>query len=700
MGPWGWLLRRDGTGFALDVDDRVWRLFSAADEKGKRYRLLAVEDQNRNRITLRYEKDRLVQVIDSAGRVIRVGATPEGRIASIEVKNAIAQEQWIAFATYTYDGRGNLVVARDADGFSARYEYDEEHRLTADTDRTGLTFHFVYDREGRCAESWGDYPGKRDPSLAEDLPARLADGVTRVKGIHHCRFDYMPDGYSEVTDSTQVRRFFGTRHGTLTKSVEGLTVTTSAYRDDGHLVCQIDALGCPTLYELRDLRGRILKIVDPLDRVILVKRDANGLPVQVIDPAGGVTTFERDPCGNLLFTGEPAGGVTAFRCDVRGLITEQVDPKGGRTTYEHDAQGNVVAITDPSGAVRHFSYDPLGRRVSETDPLGVEQHFTYSPRGDLVAILDGAGGVTRYTYDGERGLTRTVDPEGRTTELTWGGYHKLCAVRDPNGYERRFIYNFEGELTEIRNECNEQHRLEYDTNGHLVRETTFDGRVLAYRNDVLGRPIQITTGNRRTTQLTYDLAGQLVMRVFPHGSVEEFEYTPRGEISVARGPAGECRFERDAAGRIVREVQIVGGEEHSVTSVYDPEGRCVERATSLGHVEAIQRDALGMRVRTVLGRSHVVEHENDPLGRELARKFAGGGRIESAYDAAGWLARRRVVGTSPRRSVGAGEPQWIGTRADSVTAETAYRHGWSGELTNTLDLRRGSTAINMIQLGS
>ena len=92
-------------------------------------------------------------------------------------------------------------------------------------------------------ESWGDYPGKRDPSLIEDLPKRLADGVTRVKGIHHCRFDYMPGGYSEVADSTQVRRFFGNKHGTLDKSVEGGGVTSATYRDDGHILSSMDPMG-------------------------------------------------------------------------------------------------------------------------------------------------------------------------------------------------------------------------------------------------------------------------------------------------------------------------------------------------------------------------------------------------------------------------------------------------------------------------
>jgi YD repeat-containing protein len=133
VGPWGWLLRREEEGFSLDADDGVWRRFSPTSKEGKRHRLTAIEDRNHNRIALTYQNEALVEVVDSAGRTIRVGTTAEGRIASLEVKNAAEQGRWVAFAAYGYDEHGNLLAARDADGFSSRYAYDDEHRLTADT---------------------------------------------------------------------------------------------------------------------------------------------------------------------------------------------------------------------------------------------------------------------------------------------------------------------------------------------------------------------------------------------------------------------------------------------------------------------------------------------------------------------------------------------------------------------------------------
>ena len=691
IGPWGWVLRREAWGFAVDADDGLWHLFSEVDPRDASIHLLtAVEDRNRNRISLTYDDGRLVEVKDSAGRVIKVIQTREGRIGSIQVQNAISQGQWIAFATYTYDDHGNLATATDADGHSAHYEYDEDHRLTLDQDRVGLTFHFVYDHEGRCIESWGDYPGKRDPSLAHGLPKYLHDGKTRAKGIHHCKFEYGDNGYTEVVDSTQVRRFFGNKHGTLDKAVEGGGVMTAVYRDDGHIIARTDPMGGRTQWE-RDERGRVLKVTDALGRVTTIARDAAGLPVEVIDPAGGVSQIERDQRGNILLTTDPAGASIAYRYDDRGLLVEVVSPVGGRRTISYDDAGNLVAIADARGGQWRFAYDALGRATAQTDPLGAETRFNYSPRGDLLSVRDAQGGVARYAYDGERHLIQTVRPSGGRMEITWGGYNRISARKDANGGELRFVHDLEGHLVEVRNERGEAHRFGHDPSGRVTAETTFDGRELRYRYDLAGRLLRVTNGARESIDLTWDLAGQLVARELSDGCVEEFEYDARGNLVRAMGPGGELALERDPVGRIVREAHSVGDEEHWVDVAYDASGQRVGRRTSLGHVESITRGPHGARTRTVLGGESVVEHQTDLLGREIARLLPSGGFIESAYDALGHTARRRAGGRSVKGpSIQRGEPEWLGPRVDGAAIETAYRRDGDGRLTDAWDRERGS----------
>lgn len=189
IGEWGWVLRREPWGYAVDADDGTWRLFSAP-VAGNRYLLTAVEDRNRNRIALTYEDGRLAEIVDSVGRQIVVIPASNGQIGALEVRATPPSGGplvTIVAATYRYDDAGMLIAVTDAEGFSSRYSYDTSGRLVLDCDRAGLTFHFLYDKDGRCIESWGDYPGKTDPSLSPTVPLVLADGITPAKGVHHCR---------------------------------------------------------------------------------------------------------------------------------------------------------------------------------------------------------------------------------------------------------------------------------------------------------------------------------------------------------------------------------------------------------------------------------------------------------------------------------------------------------------------------------
>ena len=526
----------------------------------------------------------------------------------------------------------------------------------------------------------------------------LADGDTRAKGIHHCKFDYMPGGYSEVADSTQVRRFFGNRHGTLDKSVEGGGVTTASYRADGHLMSRTDPMGATTVFE-RDARGRVMKVTDPLGHVASLSRDGNGLPIEVTDPGGGVTTIERDRFGNVTLVIDPTKAFTGYRLDDRGRLVEQVLPNGTKRAYAYDAHGNLASATEPNGSAWRFSWDGLGRLLSRMDPLGAETRYSYSPRGDLTAIRDAIGGVTQYGYDGEGHLTQIVDPKGRVTTLTWGGYHKLCSRRDGSGNEVSLRYNREGELVEVHNERGEVHRLRYDPSGKLIGETTFDERTLRYRNDFVGRVTRSENGLDQVTELTYDLAGQLIKRELPDGLIEAFAYDPRGDLVGTKSTNLELSFERDSVGRIVREAQVWGGKEHWVEIAYDGAGDRTARKTSLGHAETVTRGLLGERARTVLDGSHVVDHRADALGRETGRALPSGGWIQSAYDAMGRLSRRRAGGAPIRRAMAAGEPEWLGPQANGTKVDTAYQYDWDGELIESWDQVRGKTRYQYDPIG-
>jgi RHS repeat-associated protein len=685
VGDWGWVLRRDNWGYAVDAGDHLWRVFSVTYDEGKTFKLSAIDDRNRNRIAITYEDGKLLEVIDSAGRTIRFTATREGRIEAILVKNAEHQGRWVPFARYEYDEHGRLVRVTDADDYAWTYEYDEFDRLTCDTDRAGLSFCFKYDEKDRGIEAWGEYRDRTDPSLAEDLPKFLHDGRTRAKGIYHRKFDYHDTGCTEVTDTTETRRYFGNKKGTLDKAVTGGAVTSSKYDARGFEIEKTDAMQ-GTWRWVRDARGRELAVVDPLLRRAQYERDEHGLVVMVVDPAGYVTRLRRDQRGNLVEVHDPSGGTAQLEYNEQGLVVAVTLPNGATTRFAYDAAGNLLRLVWANGATWFATYDGLGRRLSVTDPLGATTHYEYSATGQVVGVVDALGGRTRYDRDGEGHVTRTVTPKGVTHHYLWGGFHKLCARRDAGEAVIRYAYSREGELLRVTNELGEVHSYFYTRAGQLAGETTFDGRELRYRNDLNGRVVRVENGAGEFTELVYDLAGQLTERRLPDDT-ERFEYDPRGDLIFVSNGAGMFRFQRDAMGRIERESHLVAGREHWVTAAYDAMGSRTRMQTSLGLSLRIERDGTASRTRTWLDELRV-DHANDPFGREVARRLDGGATLETHFDPIGRVVQRSVRAAPGPSLVAAGEPVWVGPWTPDAWA-TSYAYDADGELASRHDPTRG-----------
>ncbi|XYH94178.1 RHS repeat-associated core domain-containing protein [Sorangium sp. So ce1128] len=691
IGPWGWLLRRERGGYRLDKGDGLLHVFALPLDGEREWLLTAIEDRSGNRIAIVHEGSRIAEVLDSAGRRARFASSPEGRIVSISVYNATSQGRWIPFARYEHDDLGRLVAAVDAEGFTSRYAYDERNLLTEHTDRAGLTFHYRYDGERRCVETWGDRDGRPDPGLADGLSPLLADGTTRARGIYHCRFAYLPDGYREVASSRQVKRFFGNRHGLLDLEVDGGHAVSATYDDAGHLLSETDELQAVTRYD-RDARGRLLTQADPLGRVVRYERDARGDIVRVIDPAGLATTIERDASGLPVRTTDPAGAVRRFAYDPRGQLIEAEDASGRVVRIGYDAHGNVVSLLDRRGGRWQWTYDFFGRTLSMTDPTGAVSRFHYSPRGNLVATTDPAGATARYTHDGEGRLVSVADRAGRTSRIAWCGYHWLHEVTDATGRTARMRYGRDGEVLEVENARGEKHVFEYDAALRRVKERTFDGRVLRYRYDPAGQQTRVEPGIGAPVDFVYDLAGQLVAREV-EGKREAYAYDVRGFLASVAGPDGTVSFERDAMGRIVRETQQApGGPAFTVEVGHDAEGRAIGRRTSLGHTLSWEPAPDGRAARVTLDGRQVVRRHFDPLGREIARVLPGGGEVHSAFDAVGRLSRRVVRRAATGPAVGGGEPGWVGPRPAGTVVDARYSYDPTGRIEAVEDLTRGRAA--------
>jgi RHS repeat-associated protein len=667
IGAHGWILHREGSGFALDLVDGRRLVFVEVSSlsTGKRHRLTQVVDRHGNEIVLKYRQGVLFEIVDSVGRVVRVSTTREGRIASLALKGPLADGEWITLARYTYDDAGRLVSVEDADGGRTSFSYDDGNRLLSQTRPGGLTFFYRYDRRGRCVETWGEHPGGDDPSLSPDVPTRLADGETRAKGVHHAKLVFGDRGYSEVSTSVTTLRYFGNEHGKLDKADAGGAVFTRRFDERGFLLELTDACQATTTWE-RDLRGRETKIVDGLGRTTVIEREPDGHIRKIVEPNGGVTVVERTP--TTIWWRDPIGATFSTRYDARGLIAETVAPNGDVTRYRYDDHANLVERTDAEGGVSRSTYDAWGRCTSTTDAGGATTRYTHSLGGKVLAVVSPDGATTRYEYDPAGRVTAITDALGRTTQA-YGGLDRLCEVVAPDGGRVSLRYDREGRLSTVTNARGEVHRFVRRSDGLVIEERTFDGRTLRFQYDAMGRRIKAVNGAGEAVTIERDLLGRMVTR--QSGDREEhFEYDVRGDVIRARADQVEVGFERNLLGWIVRETQRVGDQAIVVDVDYDLMGRVARRSTSRGHSLAWERR--GSLASVVLDGAERVNIAFDAMGREISRQLPQGGWIQTAYDAAGRLSSRRVHEAAPGPRVGEGEPAWVGAAPGGVTVDQRY----------------------------
>lgn len=226
-------------GFYVLRDEKGWNRYFRQVSPGHRYVLFRIQNRWDHRIELEYDAHgRLSSVTDSVFRVVRVSRYRNGRISAFEVRNGPPGAEYVRFYSYRYDDAGDLIEVKDAEGNTTRYRYGE-HLMTHHEYADGLTVRYRYDQQGRCVETWACYPEGRDPSLADGVPNVLADGRTPAKGVLHCVIDYY-DGYTEVTDSRQIRRYEINEHKKISMGCLGRSVWTHTYDEHGNLTSSTD----------------------------------------------------------------------------------------------------------------------------------------------------------------------------------------------------------------------------------------------------------------------------------------------------------------------------------------------------------------------------------------------------------------------------------------------------------------------------
>ncbi|WP_437947308.1 RHS repeat-associated core domain-containing protein [Sorangium sp. So ce296] len=683
------VLTRYAWGYALAADGLAY-LF--AEPQGSRWLLSRIVDLHDNLIELTYENGRLVQVIDSVGRIVRVRRHKDGHIAAFDVKNASAHGRWEARRRYAFDARGDLVAAEDAARHAQRFTYDEDHRLVRREEPGGLVAEFRY-KDGRCVESWCHRHG--NDALDDGAPETLFDG-SRARVFLHVKIDHHDGALTEVITSRSIRRIDGNAFGKLDRMVwgGGSGVHTFRYDDAGALLEYQDATQRVFRWE-RDAEGRLVAEVDPMGNRTHYEHDARGFVSAITDALGGAARYERDARGDVVAVYDDAGFVVGFAYDSRGLLVGATLPNGGETRMAVDALANRVRVVEPDGSERRIRYDFLGRVTGFTDERGHETRFAYDACGRLCAVFGPGSAVTRYGFDADGNLAQITDADGRTTTLRWGGFHVVTELVRPDGSKVRYRYDREQDLVRIVNEAGEEHRIQRDGEGRITGERTFDGREIRYRLDAQGRIERVDRGSDKV-DFEYDPLGRLVKRTTSDGREDVFDYDPLGRIERAASGDVECLYTYDRRGRVLTEVTRRGAEVLAAFAwTYDAMGR-VTGVRGSGSEMSVQRDVMGRPVAAQIGgESAPLRFAYDAGGHEVARVLPGGGTIATDIDAEGLVQRQRVLGRPSAPRVELGEPPWVGPLMTPETWRRTYAWSPAGMLRADEDL--GGTARAMLR---
>jgi RHS repeat-associated protein len=585
---------------------------------------------------------RLEQIIDSAGRTIRVDTQADGRLNSLTLAETPDHPEQLLVA-YTYDEQGCLVGTRNESGHGYSFTYDPARRMTCRTGRKGFRFRYIYDDQGRCTVSMGD-DRLYGVALKYEVPGRLTKVTRPDRGL-----------WSYVFDAA----------GRLSRIADPLGGTQQFVRDaTGRMALELDQ-NLNATRVLHNAAGAVVAKVSPLGHRMAVPHDPNA-----DDPlAQRVAAFPVEYEYGRLINKDRITLPTREQLARLGLA----DRVGSLVLV---ASGDALAVAQrPSPQVR-----PLGVLWWP----GPKRGRVFNALGKLVQQHDASGRMRRWSYDASGNVSEHVDFDGSTWRYDTGTWHLLRSITNPLGEQVRHSYTTAGLVSSCTDAGGTQTEYRYDLNDHLV-EVRRHGVVRdRYQRDAVGNLVAKQAADGRELLRNEIGPGNLVTRrSLASGDEHSFQYDPSGRCLVAatakdtvqlsyddlgnracdkrNGLGVEHRYQgwRRPAESVVLGRFVVRYEwpDHQTLAITDPGGKThhvrlkphglVERSFSNGVRETAQYDAQGRCL---------FKHAERGTRRPWTRRYHWSGEgelrhvedsvlgdVRHAYDAAHRL-RRRTVG--------------------------------------------------------
>ncbi|WP_066945774.1 ricin-type beta-trefoil lectin domain protein [Streptomyces lushanensis] len=447
---------------------------------------------------------------DALGRTVRVDTFTD------------AARKTFRSTEYTYDTRGDMVLAEDSEGNQWTWTYDARGRQTVATDPDTGTTKTTYDvadrpvtvENGRGVTVWNKYD-----ELSRVVEQHKDDAAGEL--LTTTRYDKLPGGLGLPTESTRY-----TDNQGYTTSVTGYTAD---YQPTGKTVTLPTPLA--TEYGLEKsytysyaysraglLTSVTLPKVGTLDSEKLVVRyNEDGLPVSTSGDDWYAAETTYSPYGEVLRT-------TSGEQPNRVWTTNLFDESSGelqQSIVDRESISDTTTVPDHRVNARSYAYDPAGNVTSIADRVnGVtdRQCFTYDALGQLSEAWTAPSACTapgktvaapKYP-DGTANVTAAADGYWQSYEYDALGNREKLVEHDPglvDGKDATTTYAY---------------GAEDGTQPH-----TLTGMSTTYTADSGAR---VT----KAAELTYNAAGDTETRTWD-GDEQALEWTWDGQVAQVTG---------------------------------------------------------------------------------------------------------------------------------------------------------------------
>jgi RHS repeat-associated protein len=304
------------------------------------------------------------------------------------------------------------------------------------------------------------------------------------------------------TNATSYDAIEGTWPATITNPL-GQVTRVSYHCGLGVLALTVDPNGVKTQRQY-DFFGRARSTFDDQGHVLALHYDRPDVP-EDLRSAGLIMTWQ-DVLGRTGRVLTDDLGREIKRSEMAFDVTRQVT-----VTRAYDAvSGKVGLVSRPFGAtggnadanaVWRFRYDEIGRLTSVAPPNESARTTVY----EGLKRTESVGGIVKgYTIEDQMGrvvLSTNIEPSSTApnqeiqTSFDYGPFGTLRHVRPPGGGIVTLSYDHRGRRTQIIDPDAGTRTLHLNVFGEVVREESPGQQDVVYDLDLLGRPVNVTSGD-------------------------------------------------------------------------------------------------------------------------------------------------------------------------------------------------------------